>query len=58
MAADRTTVMSTAVGTRVLHDFAEIARTELLVLDKTTTPRDFTLQVRWNQAYYRLAQGL
>ncbi|WP_104083163.1 L-arabinose isomerase [Cryobacterium sp. Y11] len=52
------TVMSTAVGIEVFHDFAEIARTELLVIDKTTTQRDFTREVRWNQAYYRLAQGL
>ncbi|GEP27182.1 hypothetical protein CLE01_17800 [Cryobacterium levicorallinum] len=58
MAADRTTVTSSAGGTEVLHDFAEIARTELLVIDKTTTLRDFTREVRWNQAYYRLAQGL
>jgi L-arabinose isomerase len=52
------TVMSTAVGIEVFQDFAEIARTELLVIDKTTTLRDFTREVRWNQAYYRLAQGL
>ena len=52
------TVMSTAVGIEVFHDFAEMARTELLVIDKTTTLRDFTREVRWNQAYYRLAQGL
>jgi L-arabinose isomerase len=52
------TVMTTAVGIEVFHDFAEIARTELLVIDKTTTLRDFTREVRWNQAYYRLAQGL
>jgi L-arabinose isomerase len=52
------TVMSTAVGIEVFQDFAEIARTELLVIDKTTTQRDFTREVRWNQSYYRLAQGL
>ena len=52
------TVMSTSVGIEVFHDFAEIARTELLVIDKTTTQRDFAREVRWNQAYYRLAQGL
>ncbi|MDJ0376818.1 L-arabinose isomerase [Cryobacterium sp. PH31-L1] len=52
------TVMSTAVGIEVFQDFAEIARTELLVIDKTTTQRDFLREVRWNQAYYRLAQGL
>ncbi|WP_166790252.1 hypothetical protein [Cryobacterium sp. Hh11] len=58
MATDRTTATSSAGGTEVLHDFAEIARTELLVNDKTTTLRDLTREVRWNQAYYRLAQGL
>jgi L-arabinose isomerase len=52
------TVMSTSVGIEVFHDFAEIARTELLVIDKTTTLRDFSREVRWNQSYYRLAQGL
>jgi len=40
------------------HDFAESARTELLVIDKTTTLRDFTREVRWNQAEYPLGQGL
>jgi L-arabinose isomerase len=52
------TVMSTAVGVDVFRDFAEIARTELLVIDETTTQRDFAREVRWNQAYYRLAAGL
>jgi L-arabinose isomerase len=52
------TVMSTAVGIEVFQDFAEIARTELLVIDKATTLREFAREVRWNQAYYRLAQGL
>ena len=40
------------------QDFAEIAGTELLVIDDNTTLRDFSREVRWNQAYYRLAQGL
>jgi len=35
-----------------------MASTELLVIDEHTTLREFTKQVRWNQAYYRLAQGL
>lgn len=52
------TVMSTQVGAEVFEDFAQIARTELLLIDETTTLRDFTKEVRWNQAYYRLAQGL
>lgn len=52
------TVMSTAVGLEAFADFADIAQTELLTIDNHTTSRDFAQQVRWNQAYYRLAQGL
>ncbi|WP_440696701.1 L-arabinose isomerase [Clavibacter nebraskensis] len=52
------TVMSTQVGVEVFEDFAEIARTELLVIDEDTTLKGFTKEVRWNQAYHRLAQGL
>jgi len=51
------TVLSTQVGVEAFADFAEIARTELLVIDEHTTLREFTKEVRWNQAYYRLAQG-
>jgi len=52
------TVMSTALGLDAFQDFADMAKTELLVIDKDTTIREFTKEVRWNQAYYRLAQGL
>jgi L-arabinose isomerase len=52
------TVMSTALGVDAFRDFAEIAKTELLVIDEATTLRDFVKEVRWNQAYYRLAQGI
>jgi L-arabinose isomerase len=52
------TVMTTAVGVEVFRDFAEIARTELLVIDEGTTTRDFQRELRWNQAYYRLAGGI
>ncbi|WP_314504840.1 L-arabinose isomerase [uncultured Microbacterium sp.] len=52
------TVMTTAVGIEVFRDFAEIARTELVVIDDATTVRGFQSELRWNQAYYRLAQGL
>jgi L-arabinose isomerase len=51
------TVMTTAVGIEVFRDFAEIARTELVVIDDSTTVRGFQNELRWNQAYYRLAQG-
>ena len=52
------TVMSTAVGVDAFRDFADIARTELLVIDDSTTLREFTMEVHWNQAYYRLASGI
>jgi L-arabinose isomerase len=52
------TVMSTAVGVEVFRDFAEMARTELLVIDESTTVRGFQQELRWNHAYHRLAQGL
>jgi L-arabinose isomerase len=52
------TVMSTAVGIEVFEDFAAIAKTELLTIDADTTLKGFANEVRWNQAYYRLAQGL
>ena len=51
------TVMTTAVGIDVFRDFADIAKTELLVIDDSTTVRGFQQELRWNQAYYRLAQG-
>ncbi|WP_026544871.1 L-arabinose isomerase [Arthrobacter sp. 35/47] len=52
------TVMSTAVGLDVFEDFADIAGTELLRIDSTTTLREFQRELRWNAAYYRLAQKL
>ncbi|MCU1546433.1 MAG: L-arabinose isomerase [Homoserinimonas sp.] len=52
------TVMTTAVDIDVFRDFAEIAGTELLVIDENTTLSEFMREVRWNAAYYRLAQGL
>jgi L-arabinose isomerase len=51
------TVLSTAVGREALADFADMARTELLVIDDETDARTFAKEVRWNQSYYRLAQG-
>jgi L-arabinose isomerase len=52
------TVLSSAVGVEALADFAEIARTELILIDAGTTIRGLRNELRWNQAYYRLAQGL
>ncbi|HEX5400895.1 MAG TPA: L-arabinose isomerase [Pseudonocardiaceae bacterium] len=52
------TVLSTAVGREELTDLAEALSTELLVIDADTTVGQFTKELRWNQAYHRLAQGL
>jgi L-arabinose isomerase len=30
---------------------------ELVLIDDNTTTAGFTKELRWNQAYYRLAQG-
>ena len=52
------TVLTTAVDKDALEDFAQIAGVELLRIHTGTTITDFSKEVRWNQAYYRLAQGL
>ncbi|MTV25106.1 L-arabinose isomerase [Nitriliruptoraceae bacterium ZYF776] len=52
------TVLSSAVGTEALRDFAEIADTELVLIDADTTTRQLARELRWNQAYHRLADGL
>ena len=52
------TALSTAVGTETLEDFAVISGVELVRIDGTTTTEVFRRELRWNQAYYRLAQGL
>ena len=51
------TVLSTAVDTDQLADFANLMGVELLIIDESTNRRDFDDRLRWNQAYYRLAQG-
>ncbi|WP_290056440.1 L-arabinose isomerase [Amycolatopsis solani] len=51
------TVLTQAVGTETLRDFANLLGVELLVIDSGTTPHDFADRIRWNQAYHRLAQG-
>jgi L-arabinose isomerase len=51
------TVYSSALDTEVLRDFAEIVGVELLVIDAQTRLREFARELRWNQAYHRLAKG-
>jgi L-arabinose isomerase len=35
-----------------------MAGVELALIDAQTTTRGFARELRWNNAYYRLAQGL
>ncbi|MFC3898342.1 L-arabinose isomerase, partial [Lentzea rhizosphaerae] len=52
------TVMTHAVGSETLHDFATMAATELVLIDSSTTPAQFGDRLRWNAAYHRLAAGI
>ncbi|WP_456049148.1 L-arabinose isomerase family protein, partial [Actinacidiphila rubida] len=52
------TVLSSALGVEELGDLADMLGTELLLIDQDTTIRQFTKEIRWNQAYHRLAGGL
>ncbi|MDX6254892.1 MAG: L-arabinose isomerase [Frankiales bacterium] len=52
------TTMTTALSYEALADLALMLDVELLHIEAGTTVRDFSNEVRWNQAYYRLAQGL
>ena len=52
------TALSTQIGVPEWEAFSRMAGIELLVIDDSTTARGFADQVRWNQAYYRLAEGL
>jgi L-arabinose isomerase len=52
------TVLSTAVEYESLSDFALILGVELAHIDAATTISQFSHELRWNSAYYRLAQGL
>jgi L-arabinose isomerase len=50
------TVLSRAVDAQVIADFAEMAGVEFLLIGEDTTVSGFKKELRWNQAYYRLAQ--
>jgi L-arabinose isomerase len=52
------TVLTQAVGTAALTDLAQMLGVELVVIDAATTTDRFAAELRWNQAYHRLAQGL
>ncbi len=52
------TVLTTALRREELENLAEIAGIELLIIDGATRSDAFRHELRWNRAYYRLAQGL
>jgi len=52
------TVLTQAVGTDTLRDFARMTETELLVIDRSTTTADFADRLRWNDSYYKLSTGI
>ena len=52
------TAMTTAVPYEALADLALMLDVELAHIDAATTVQAFTQELRWNNAYYRLAQGL
>jgi L-arabinose isomerase len=52
------TVLTQAIGTETLRDFATILQTELLLIDGKTTTHEFADRIRWNSAYYRLSRAL
>jgi L-arabinose isomerase len=52
------TVLSTALTSDHLDDLAEMLKVELALIDATTTARQFRRDLRWNQAYHRLALGM
>jgi L-arabinose isomerase len=52
------TVLSSAVDTETLTDYAAMTGVELLTIDENTTSEQFGKEIRWNAAYHRLAQAL
>jgi L-arabinose isomerase len=51
------TVLSTAVDTEQLVDFANLLGVEFLIIDGSINRRDFAHRICWNQAPYRLSPG-
>jgi L-arabinose isomerase len=52
------TVLTAALGLEAVADLAEIAGVELVSIGADTNSRAFEDELRRNQAYYRLAQGI
>ncbi len=52
------TVLSTALTSEHLQDLAMMTGTELAHIDGSTSAAQFAKELRWNNAYHRLAAGL
>ncbi|MGA2028540.1 MAG: L-arabinose isomerase [Verrucomicrobiota bacterium] len=52
------TAFSQAVTTEMVEDFAEMAGIEFLVIDDATVVRNFRKELRYNETYYGLRDGL
>jgi L-arabinose isomerase len=52
------TGFSMAVTEEMMEDFADMADIEALIIDKDTTIREFKKEIRWNDIYYHMANGL
>lgn len=52
------TGFSQSVNAQHLEDFAEIAGLEFLVINNETDLVEFKKELRWNEIYYHLSQGL
>jgi L-arabinose isomerase len=52
------TAFSMAVNKEYLEDFAEMADIEFLLIDESTTISEIKKELRWNEVYYMLANGL
>jgi len=51
------TALTSSLTREHLTDLAEMIGVELLIIDADTTVGQFGKEMRWSQAYYRLAQG-
>jgi L-arabinose isomerase len=52
------TAFSQALTGAHLYDFAEIANLEHLSIDKNTCIKSFKKELKWNDVYYHMANGL
>lgn len=52
------TAFSMSVDKEYLEDFAEMVDIEYVLIDENTTITDIKKELRWNEMYYMLANGL